>query len=69
MMSNRLFQRRDLLTLHILLILLLTGPAHAQKGSVKPGINDKFLAKDLQVDTWTERFEGESRQIYAHRKT
>lgn len=41
--------------------------AQAQGGSIKPGINDKFLSEDLDVDEWSEKFEGESRQIYAHR--
>lgn len=42
--------------------------AQAQGGSVKPGINEKFLSDDLDVEEWTGRFEGESREIYAHRK-
>lgn len=53
-----------------LLVLLTTLPlvqAHAQKGDPKPGINEKFLSDDLDVALWTERFEGESRQIYAQR--
>jgi SAM-dependent methyltransferase len=43
-------------------------PAQAQDGSVKPGINDKFLSEALDVKEWTGKFEGESRQIYMHRK-
>lgn len=35
--------------------------------SVKPGINDKYLAADMKVDEWVKRFEGESREIYSHR--
>jgi SAM-dependent methyltransferase len=50
-----------------LLILWPAGHALAQGGSVKPGINDKFLSDDLDLDEWTKRFEGESREIYAHR--
>lgn len=50
------------------LIIVLPGvQALAQDGSVKPGINDKFLSSELDVEEWTERFEGESRDIYAHR--
>jgi precorrin-6B methylase 2 len=48
---------------------LIAPPAvHAQGGSVKPGINDKFLSEALDVKEWTGKFEGESRQIYSHRK-
>lgn len=35
--------------------------------SVRPGVNDKYLAPSLDVDTWVERFEGESRQIFRAR--
>lgn len=31
--------------------------------SVKPGINENFLSAELQVDTYVQRFEGESREI------
>lgn len=48
-------------------IALPSGHALAQGGSVRPGINDKFLSDELDVDQWTKRFEGESRQIYARR--
>ncbi len=54
----------------LLLGILIVWPAvHAlaQEGSVKPGINDKFLSDELDVDEWTQRFEGESRDIYARR--
>lgn len=36
--------------------------------SVKPGINDSFLAEDLKVEEFVERFEGESREVYVHRQ-
>jgi predicted methyltransferase len=39
----------------------------AREASVKPGINDKYLSPNLDVQTWVERFEGESRQIFNHR--
>ena len=35
--------------------------------SVRPGINDAFLAEDLEVEEWVARFEVESREIYAER--
>ena len=45
-----------------------TPPAPVEKGpSVNPGINDSFLAPDLDVASFVERFETESREIYAER--
>lgn len=35
--------------------------------SVRPGINDNFLADDLNPEDWIKRFEIESREIYAAR--
>ena len=35
------------------------------EASVRPGINDEY--KKQSVDTWVERFESESREIYQHR--
>ncbi|MCA9233892.1 MAG: methyltransferase domain-containing protein [Planctomycetales bacterium] len=35
--------------------------------SVKPGINERFLDPNLDVDQWVQRFEIESREIYAAR--
>jgi SAM-dependent methyltransferase len=54
-----------------LLSLFIALPAvhgSAQEGSVKPGINEKFLSSELDVDEWEKKFEGESREIYAHRE-
>lgn len=51
-----------------LLLVLPTVHALAQEGSVNPGINDKFLSGELDVNEWTKRFEGESRDIYARRE-
>jgi uncharacterized protein (TIGR01244 family) len=39
----------------------------AKEKSVKPGINEKYLAKDLKIEEWVKRFEGESREIYSNR--
>lgn len=36
--------------------------------SVKPGINERFLDPELAVDEWIERFEIESREVYAARE-
>lgn len=35
--------------------------------SVRPGVNDKYLEPNLDVETWIGRFEGESRQIFRSR--
>lgn len=39
----------------------------AEKEKEKPGLNEKYLSPDLDVPTWTKRFEGESREIYVAR--
>ena len=39
----------------------------AEEQSVKPGVNDNFLATDLDVSQWVERFEREGREVYDHR--
>lgn len=36
--------------------------------SVKPGINDRFLDRSLDVSEWLGRFEIESREVYAARE-
>ncbi len=38
-----------------------------QLESVKPGINDSFTDPELDVSKFVKRFEGESREIFAHR--
>jgi ubiquinone/menaquinone biosynthesis C-methylase UbiE len=35
--------------------------------SVRPGVNDKFLDPELDVDSWVKRFEVESREVYSAR--
>lgn len=55
------------------LIVALLAPfafaaAAEDEASVRPGINDKYLAEDLDVDEWVKRFEVESREIYVARK-
>jgi len=42
--------------------------APAPEESVKPGINNSFLAEDLDVEDFVERFEGESREVYTQRQ-
>lgn len=39
----------------------------SEEKSVKPGVNDNFLAADLDVSQWVERFESEGREVYALR--
>ena len=41
---------------------------HAQQQIVRPGINDKFLNADLDIDEWLGRFEVESREVFAARQ-
>ncbi len=56
------------MTLALVTTTALPIPAAAQMGSVKPGINDRFVDEELDVGEWTGKFEGESRQIYAKRQ-
>jgi ubiquinone/menaquinone biosynthesis C-methylase UbiE len=64
-----------------LLLLLVPGQANAtdpriqnqeitpgEEKSVRPGINDRFLEKRLDVKNWVARFEIESREVYAARE-
>jgi predicted methyltransferase len=61
--------------LHAAAILLLAACQGAavqtiavvEEPSVKPGINKDFLDPNLKVDKYEERFEGESREIFAQR--
>lgn len=41
--------------------------APATERSVNPGINDAYLAKDIDVGQWEQRFEVETREIYHER--
>ena len=63
--------------LGILLIASTLGDLHAQEAQVAEpstkvqipkGINDKFKDPELNVDEWLERFEVESREVYAARE-
>ncbi len=35
--------------------------------SVRPGINDSFLAENLEIEKWVARFEVEAREVFAER--
>ncbi|TWU66823.1 Ubiquinone/menaquinone biosynthesis C-methyltransferase UbiE [Crateriforma conspicua] len=43
--------------------------ADAPTKSVKPGINKSFLSKDLDVQSFVDRFEAESREIFRARQS
>lgn len=58
---------RNLSLLALLLILLPACASAPPEESVRPGINDNFLDPELDAATWTKRFEGESREVYANR--
>jgi SAM-dependent methyltransferase len=62
---------------HVLALLLvaLAGSVGAAATSERspeqrpnPGINAKYLSPDLDVDEWTENFEGEAREIFTRRQ-
>ncbi|MBL9077592.1 MAG: methyltransferase domain-containing protein [Planctomycetes bacterium] len=44
-----------------------TPAAATETTSVKPGINDDFLDPELDVGTFEQRFEGESREVFTQR--
>ena len=44
---------------------VLSGPV--SEASVNPGINESYLAPDLDPSKWVERFEREGREVYDHR--
>ena len=49
-------------------VLFSIGNAPAAEQSVNPGINKSFLAPDLKVGAFVERFEREGREVYDHRE-
>ena len=46
----------------------LTTPAISGEESVKPGVNNKFVDPDLDVDSYVKRFEIESREVFLNRE-
>ena len=40
----------------------------APEESVRPGINEKYLEPDMAIEEWVERFEVESREVFAERE-
>ncbi len=51
----------------VALLAILPACSAPPEESVRPGINDNFLDPELDAATWTKRFEGESREVYANR--
>jgi SAM-dependent methyltransferase len=43
-------------------------PSKPKEASVRPGVNESFLAEDLDVEHFVEIFEGESREVFAQRE-
>jgi predicted methyltransferase len=64
---NKLLRRPCFLVLCLLAVGAIgVGPAAAQQESVRPGINKPFAEPDVKA--FIERFEKESREIFAQRK-
>lgn len=70
------YSRLNLLGIRLLVVVILAGaascasPKHsASDGSkqIPAGLNDRFKDPDLDIDEWMNRFEVESREIFAHR--
>jgi SAM-dependent methyltransferase len=43
-------------------------PSKPKEASVRPGVNERFLAEDLDVEHFVKIFEGESREVFAQRE-
>ncbi len=56
---------------HAFLALVVLGACHGAptgaEASVKPGINKDFVDPALDIAKYEQRFEGESREVFAHR--
>ncbi len=55
------------LALLIASILACTAMPDASSSTIPEGINDQFLSPDLDIDKFVDRFEGESREVFAER--
>jgi len=64
--------RLGLITLALLAVMGCRAnmdPASAEaEPSVRPGINERFLDEELEVDQWVARFEVESREIFSEQQ-
>lgn len=47
--------------------LACAGTPRTTSSEIPEGINDQFLSRDLDVDQFVKRFEGESREVFAER--
>jgi len=72
MQSRSLRRRSRELLLATFLLALPAPPLPAIAGdgeaNIRPGVNEKYLAPDLDIDHWKEIFEGESREIFRSRR-
>ena len=55
------------MTLILATLLVCAAPLAAQVTGVDSQLNDNFVNPDLDVQTWVERFEGESREVFSER--
>ena len=67
LIASRLLSTAFTLTLLALLSLACAKPDATRPADLPQNINDTFLAEDMDVDQYVERFEGESRGVYAKR--
>lgn len=68
---NRLFTFLCILVSTTMLVIgqdTVEQTASASKQSVRPGINDRFLDPDLDIQEWLDRFEVESREVFRSRE-
>ena len=56
-----------LLTIFVIVVLTEGLSLRAQEASVNPGINNNFLNPDLEAESWVQRFEIESREVFSAR--
>jgi ubiquinone/menaquinone biosynthesis C-methylase UbiE len=69
-------QRTRAILLLLAMFALGAHSAHAQSATATPasaeppttGINDRFLDPEIDIQEWIDRFEGESREIFAQRE-
>lgn len=54
--------------LAFLLVLAGSGASAAPEPPPQPGLNQRFLDPEMDVESWIERFESESREVYRARE-
>jgi SAM-dependent methyltransferase len=60
--------RLGLLCLALICSIGAEAPSKPKEDSVSPGVNERFLAEDLDVERFVGIFEGESREVSVHRE-